>query len=138
MDNLAELFQESERRRAQVTAYYRVLKEAKKLNNVLVSSYYCDDGGGCLLLHIFQTPIGLAFFLPKYKLSRAENESSSNAEGRANNTDDGDRKWTFQSDALPASGNLTLNCDHVRNYVLEMKGLVTGKPGAPLRRVVST
>lgn len=103
---------------AEVLAYYRLLKAQKQLTGTLLAEYRCGAPDGHLLLHIFQTPPGPAFYQPHYKLSRGRSLATSTEEARLKNTRDGDHDWNEQAGLLAASANVLLNCDHVTDYSL--------------------
>lgn len=117
----------------QALAYYQALKKARRLKDVLMAEYRCSDG--CLLLHLFQTPAGTAFYAPRYRLSPGVNAESSNESGRAANTEDGERKWKAHANLVSAAANFPLNCDHVLNHVIDMPAL-SNTPGNPVRKQI--
>lgn len=122
----------SDRAAAESLAYYRLLKERKKLTSVLIYEARCDSRDRCLLLHVFQTPAGPAFYLPRYKLSPEVNARESNADGRRANTEDGNNRWKGQAGLVRPAFNFSLNCDHYRGE-LEPDD-IEGEPGRPTRR----
>ena len=134
-DSVAAFFDAHNRRRRTIetAVYYRWLKSNGSLRQVLLSEYRCQSG--CLLLQLFQTPTGVAFFIPRYKLSRNVNAASSSESGRRVNTEDGENHWKEQIWQLSPAKNLSLNCDHIKQYILEQPEI--GSPGSPLRRVVA-
>jgi hypothetical protein len=73
-----------------------------------------------LLADVLRLPQGVVVHTPAYKLSPAVNEASSSEGGRARNTRDGDRRWSARTFFIEDCANVTLNCDHIHQHVLEL------------------
>lgn len=116
---------------AEVLAYYRLLRKAKQLRSALVFEARCAQAG-CLLLHVFQTPAGVAFYVPRYKLSPAANAAESTEDGRRANTEDGQNHWREHAGLTEFALNFPLNCDHYRGLLEGVE--ISGRPGDPTRR----
>lgn len=141
VDALAAMFERSEDLERAALAAYETRREAVRAAAVL--EYRCASRG-CHLLTVWRTPVGLMFYQPPYKLAPAVNEATSNADGRAANTSDGDRRWNARGgrlDDLRAwdEAGLRLNCDHVHKFVgvAELFAAAdSGVRGSPVRRNV--
>lgn len=129
---LGEMFAQADRHAADSLALYRYLNETGLLDQHLIFEARCRRR--CLLLHVFQTPAGPAFYIPRYKLSPELNESLSNPAGRAANTEDGDHRWREQCSLTRHAANFTLTCDHYRG-ILELED-IAGTPGHAVRRTL--
>lgn len=119
----------------EVLKYYELLLKMKQLRSALIYQAYCSDADSCLLVRVFQTPKGLAYFIPRYKLSPSVNERHSSPEGRAEHTEDGDRRWIAHGSLLKFADYLILQCDHFNgdNALVLRREEITGKPGNPTK-----
>lgn len=82
----------------------------------------------CLLLDAIDAgQLGIIMHQGQYKYSDSENQSRSNANGRARNTIDGNRKWKSRTYEIEQSAlarefsdedrmTLSVSCDHVLSY----------------------
>lgn len=107
---------------------YRALLSSGRLSTLRRLTYRCR-AGGCLLLDAVDTPLGIVMHQTRYKYSPEENARRSNAEGRAKNTEDGDRHWRprtyflavsalrFADDPVSGYGS-EVTCDHVLGHLL--------------------
>lgn len=68
----------------------------------------------CAVLHVIQTPNGVLLGFPRNKLSQRVNLETSNEAGRANNTEDGKRRWKRHAGYFVSDLNVELRCDHSR------------------------
>ncbi|CUR54664.1 hypothetical protein NOCA2210014 [metagenome] len=118
--------------------------DKKQLRRLLLAEWRCARG--CLLIHVWQSPQGPLFYLPRYKQSRERNTERSVPSARAKNTLDGDRIWKPRAGELVAleefgaTVGMDIQCDHLDPQVFtgaELLGLISDTPGRPLRRVVS-
>lgn len=128
----------------QVADEHDKLAAAGALKAVLLLDYRCPKG--CLLLHVWQTPAGRKFYLPRYQLSAAKADAETAASAREYRTEDGDRKWPARGGNLDelldffkhANPNgLMVSCHHTRRAVsaAEIAELLDGaRPGRPTRR----
>jgi len=116
-EDATDLFRASRERSDIAAAVYRALRSKGELGSHRILSYRCPSR--CLLVDVLNLPQGVIFHVPAYKLSPQVNDAASSPEGRAKNTSDGQRRWKahtfFQEDCV----NVSLNCDHVRQVVLE-------------------
>jgi len=71
----------------------------------------------CAVLHVIESPNGVILGFPRYKMSRSLNSETSNASGRANNTEDGDRHWKQHAGYFVSDVNIELRCDHARKTI---------------------
>lgn len=70
---------------------------------------------GCSMLEVYPTPRGVIVYQPRYRLSPTRNAEQSSPEGRAANTEDGDRRWKAHAGFLPTEWEgwtMPLACDH--------------------------
>lgn len=124
------------------------LVTARALQDVLLLDYRCPQG--CLLLHVYSTPRGRMFYLPRYQLSRTKTPETADA-ARAHRTEDGDHKWPARGGSLddlldffahdPAGGGLPLNCRHMRRTVLAehlAEDTAEATPGRPTRKRITS
>lgn len=98
---------------------YAALQATRELHRYRAVTYRCGHERRCLLLDVVQTPRGLIFHNPPYKLSPARNDADSSESGRARNTRDGDRHWNAQTYFASECLNVSLNCDHVHRVTLD-------------------
>ncbi|MGI9083988.1 MAG: hypothetical protein ACR2FE_01695 [Aeromicrobium sp.] len=115
-ENAHHLMAGLENRKQQALALHRALRgdSGVATNSLLV--YRCKRR--CLLLDIYNTPVGLAFYLPPFKLSPEENVQT-DEDARIERTSDGVRRWIERADLLDSIRHplfLKLNCDHVRRH----------------------
>lgn len=108
---------EADQRTALASAAYEALKGAGRLRAHRLLTYRCARR--CLLVDVLNFPQGVVFHTPGYKLSPSVNTDTSNASGRAKNTIDGARRWKAHTYFAQECVNVTANCDHVQNLVLE-------------------
>lgn len=104
-------------RAAEADAVYKMAKSAGKLSSHRILTYRCQDRR-CLLLDVLQLPAGLLVHQPRYKVAPKLNEASSNPEGRARNTEDGDRRWKGQTFLSADARGYSLHCDHITDHHL--------------------
>jgi hypothetical protein len=106
---------------------------------------------GCLLLAVWQSPAGLWFYHPAYRLAPALNASESSEDGRRANTTDGVNHWRayagFFDDMrswAEQDAHLDLVCAHSRHRIAFAELIDSADRGrerrlrglGPLRRVV--
>jgi len=120
--------------------------EAKALRRVLLLDYRCPQG--CLLLHVWQSPDGRMFYLPRHQLSTSKNTAETHELARQHRTEDGDRKWPARGGnfddlldftrADPDVG-LLLNCRHLRRSVTvaRVDADTSNTPGRSKPRVIT-
>jgi hypothetical protein len=126
MDEPSDLWSAARRdataRSAEMLAFYRLLRETGELGNKRLLAVRCRRGR-CLLLDIFQTPVGPAVCVPRVKFSESRNASTSPA-ARETRTTDGQRRWNEHADLLEVAGNgWTLSCDHALDRPLMLAEL---------------
>lgn len=131
--SVSDWFRESHDANESAFAYYRLLKSGRRLNSVLRAQVRCREG--CTLLVVFETPVGPAFYQPRYKLDPILNADASNDAGRRANTIDGDRHWKDQGGLMSAAVNFSLACDHQR-ILVDKADIKLGSPGKPTRRIL--
>lgn len=122
-----------------IAAEHDALVAARALNPVLLLDYRCPQG--CLLLHVWQSPRGRLFYLPRYQLSAAKNAETAEP-ARMRRTEDGDHKWPARGGVLDdvlGFGGLSLNCRHLRRGIAveRLAADSTGTPGRPTRRRIA-
>ena len=131
-----------------VVARYEVMSR-RELSSVLILEYRCPKG--CLLLHVWNSPIGRLWYQPRHKLSKTRAVAETVEEARLKRTEDGLRVWKARGGDFddfikffnfdPTQGGLSMNCDHVREVVLLCDRLETdaaaGRPGSPTRHTLS-
>ena len=129
------LLNDREERSRAGAAAYEALKRTGKLSSHRVLSYRCPRR--CLLLDVmeFPEPVGLTFHLPRYRLSPALNAETSSAEGRAKNTEDGDRRWKSHTSAETFA--VALNCDHLHHISVRRERLQADLERGPRGRVIT-
>ena len=98
-----------------------MLKQKKRLNSHRILTYRCPSR--CLLLDVLSFPQGVVFHQPAYKLPPAVNEATSSEAGRARNTDDGIRRWKPRTYFAEDCGNVSINCAHVHQLVIDKAGI---------------
>ncbi len=107
---------ETRQRTALAASTYRALKDARKLRSHRIITYRCPDR--CLLLDVLNTPAGVIFHQPGYKLPPAVNEATSSESGRGKHAGNGNR-WSprryFAEDCL----SVLTDCAHVHQVVLD-------------------
>lgn len=121
--------------------------DPRRLRTVMLAEYRCPVRG-CLLLHAWQSPAGVLFYRPAYKIGREMNLTESSESGRARNTTDGENHWKPQAGLLDTYRDvgwregvrITLRCDHVNVAVHPGKIIrdidAAEQPGKAVRRVV--
>lgn len=117
-DPVRDLFAEVKMIDAEADRIYSALAATRKLNDHRILTYRCR-ARRCLLLDFVQVPGAVVVHSPAYRLSPSLNASTSNEDGRAKNTFDGDRRWKAHTYDARSALNFVLNCDHVRGIVLE-------------------
>lgn len=115
--------------------------DRKAIKAALLIEYRCSRG--CLLLHVWQSPHGILYYIPPYKLSPKRTEQDTAPSARAKRTADGYRRWLGRGgnlDQLRGWGDevgVALQCDHVRTVQPSTRALAdadTATPGKPTRR----
>ena len=96
---------------------YTALRNTGQLHEHRLVAYRCEER--CGLLDVVESPNGLIIGFPRHKTSPSVTTASSSAEGRARNTEDGDRKWRTQAGFIESVSRPVLSCDHVDRAVLE-------------------
>ncbi|MGN7247093.1 hypothetical protein ACTHQ1_05080 [Janibacter anophelis] len=131
---LQAVFEDREERSRAGAAAYAALKKSGKLASHRVMSYRCAHR--CLLLDVmeFPEPVGLIFHLPRYRLSPAVNDETSSPEGRAKNTEDGDRRWKAHTAAETFAA--ALNCDHLHHLSIRRERIQADLDAGPRGRVI--
>jgi len=133
-----------------IAAEHDALAKAKTLKNVLLLEYRCTNRPeSCLLLHVWQTPDGRMFYLPRHQLSTSKNTAETAELARAHRTEDGDRKWPARGGnfddlldftrADPDVG-LLLNCRHLRRAIPAAQidtDCKEATPGRPKRKPIT-
>lgn len=131
-----------------VTELYEAASR-RDIARVALSEYRCPRG--CLLLHVWNSPQGRLWYRPRYKLSPERTEADTVESARKKRTQDGYRAWQSSGgdfdelldffDFDPASGGLSVNCDHVRNVQIRCDRLAAdadaATPGKPTRHTLS-
>lgn len=130
-------------RREDVTRQYGAMTDSQRRRLLLVE-YHCA-ARGCLLLRVWASTHGAAFYRPAYILTAERNLATSNEAGRAANTTDGFNRWKDGCDVWPSAfandpgAAWSLNCRHVAATVpmSDIDRDITGAtPGKPARRSV--
>ena len=135
-----------------VEKYYLALKRTRKLGQALLAEYRCAQG--CLLLVVFQTARGPAFFRPAYRAnsdlsgrqralqaSPMSGPEKENVEGLPEmrgqfGSEDAPGHWAARSGFLAAIRGVSLRCEHA--HIDYPKGDIPyGTPGHPLRELVT-
>lgn len=125
----------------EIRAQHEAMSNGQRRRLLLVE-YHCA-AKNCLLLRIWQSPHGPAFFRPAYTLTPERNLARSNEAGRANNTSDGFNRWKESAARwVSATGvkdqmGWTMNCRHVDAHVRVAeidKDLAAAIAGQPVRR----
>ena len=112
-------------------------------NQVLLAEYRCPKR--CLLLHIWQSPVGRKYYQPPYRLSPEVTENETVDSARRKRTEDGYRKWRgrggsidelieFSEGLAPGMVGLNLTCDHIRAVLSAEQiaaDIVAVHPGEP-------
>lgn len=112
LDDAAALRDGMQTRQSSALALYRLARTAGTLSDVVVTSFRCSQAR-CLLLDVFNTPVGLAAFIPAIKYSDARNAATAH-EARGRRTSDGERRWVEHADLLlPDYLEYWVSCDHV-------------------------
>lgn len=113
-----------------------------RLRQTLLAVYHCRRG--CELCDIWQSPLGVCFYVRGYKLSPARAEMESDPRARERRTVDGFRRWPSRGgvlDDLRGSPELGLlfQCDHFKiprsaaRLFADIDGVL---PGEPTRRTL--
>ena len=108
----------SAERTAAAEAFVAMLARHGQVNARADVVYRCTHR--CALARIYSTNAGVIVHRSRYKLSPKINEASSSPSGRTKNTEDGDRRWRATTYFLDQAGNVTLDCDHLRQKVLDV------------------
>ncbi len=101
---------------------YAALRSTGKLSSHRILTYRCERPR-CLLLDVVSLPQGVIFHTPVYKLSPSANETTSSESGRTKNTRDGNRRWRERTKFASDCVNVALQCDHLRQVVLEKSAI---------------
>ncbi len=109
--------EEARERTALAESVYAALKATGKRASHRLALYRCPSG--CVVLDVLNLPQGVIFHKPAYRLSPTMNATTSSAAGREKNTRDGDRRWKATTHFASECLNVTLNCDHLREVVLD-------------------
>lgn len=132
-----------------VTEIYEKLQR-RDIAKVSLIEYYCSQG--CVVLHVWQSPIGRLWYQPRYKLSQRTALADTVESARAKRTEDGLRIWRSRGGSLddlieahtedPQAGvGLSVQCNHVRGVVILGDQLAAdadaATPGNPTRHTVS-
>lgn len=124
LDDARDLAAGLRNRTASALAIHRQLDAVGMLRERTLLEYRCDSSRrGCLLLRVFETPVGPATYKPPVRFSPAKNANTHPA-ARAALTTDGDRRWEASADLLdvdPPAGTgveLWVSCDHVHQYAI--------------------
>lgn len=122
LDDARDLAAGFRNRTASALAVHRQLDAAGMLSEHTLLEYRCHASRrGCLLLRVFDTPVGPAVYKPPFRLSPDKNAGTHPA-ARAARTTDGERRWDANADLLdvdpPADAGVELwvSCDHVHRY----------------------
>lgn len=118
-ENLADMLNGMASRQQSALALHRALSSAPgSACSASLLTYRCRKHR-CLLLDVFNTPVGLAIYWPPFKLSPEHNERTADS-ARIERTSDGQRRWVERADLLrsiDARGMfLEMNCDHVSRH----------------------
>ena len=120
-NNMADVVQRLDNRQELADFLLSGLKADNKLRKQARSlTYYCPNKSRCTLVEVFKLPAGTLVHTPRYKVSDNLNRKTSNESGRASNTEDGNRHWKSHAFFTDAALNITLNCDHVRQRVVDI------------------
>lgn len=130
--------------RDELARQHDAMNDAQR-RRVLLVEYHCADRRRCLLLRVWATTHGPAFYRPRYTVSPARNLDRSSPEGRAANTRNGSNDWRANCGRWMDVGGLgpigwPLNCDHVSAVVLAadvQADIESAQPGKPVRRTVA-
>lgn len=114
-DPLARLLANSERRTAQAEAYVAMLTRHHQQNKAARLIYRCPRN--CVLCRVYVTAQGVVVYFPRYRLSPAANAETSNTDGRATNTLDGERRWKERTRFLDQVVDAPVICDHLRSVL---------------------
>jgi len=115
--DLAAQARASQQRAALAAATYQALKQRRRLKSHRIITYRCPDR--CLLLDVLNLPQGVVFHQPAYKLPPAVNAAASSTRGREKHTRDGDRRWQSWTYFAEDCTNVSTNCVHVHQVVLD-------------------
>lgn len=142
---LRDLFEQHERTRTEVAEQHAAMTDGQRRRRLLVE-YHCSARRPCLLLRIFASDHGPAFYRPPYILTEERNLSRSTAEGRAANTTNGVDRWRESAGVWVSAGSNAdragwdLACRHVDVTVrwADIDADVRrAQPGAPVRRRIA-
>ena len=92
----------------------------KRIEAATVATFHCRAKRSCTVLTVWRTPQGLMFYRPRHRTSPAVTAAESSASGRAKNTEDGDGRWRAKTYFLDQAANVTLDCDHLRQRILDV------------------
>ncbi|WP_137875255.1 hypothetical protein [Rhodococcus sp. Q] len=90
----------------------------------------------CAVLHVIEAPNGVILGFPRYKAAPAANLDDSNESGRANNTEDGNRRWRRHAAYFVADLPFEARCDHSRKMLNTNEIRDSIRPGKKGRTVV--
>lgn len=145
VESLREYMARREQIREAVTQQHDAMTTGERRRKLLLE-YHCSARQPCLLLRIFATPYGPAFYRPAYVLTPERNLARSNESGRAANTSDGFNHWVSGCDIWMDAHGLEdtfgwfLNCRHVDLGVRVADidtDLALASPGKPRRRRIN-
>ncbi|MGI8445963.1 MAG: hypothetical protein ACR2MP_02010 [Streptosporangiaceae bacterium] len=142
MTDLAAHLLHRQQRDTALTAAYESIDRAV-LRGCLLVEYRCNNTG-CLLLHVWRSPLGVCYYLPRYTLSPVKAAATAES-ARAKRTRDGYRKWTGRASVLDdlrgwgATAGLQMQCDHadITHTAEELLAIADAAlPGKPTRRTL--
>ena len=110
---IGEMFAYLERDEEMALAWVESLRRRGEAAQHRAVTFRCSRG--CSMLEVYPTPRGIVIYRPRYRLSPERNAAQSNAEGRAANTEDGNRRWKAHAGFLPTGWEgwtMPLACDH--------------------------
>ncbi|MFQ6483773.1 hypothetical protein [Brachybacterium epidermidis] len=110
---IGEMFAYLERDEEMALAWVESLRRRGDASKHRAVAFRCRKG--CSMLEVYPTPRGVIVYRPRYRLSPTRNAEQSSAEGRAANTEDGDRRWKAHAGFLPTEWEgwtMPLACDH--------------------------
>ncbi len=142
LDDASALREGARHRAESVLVLYRLMTanpNAVKQQSLL--EYRCRRGG-CLLVHVFQTPDGPACYMPPFTYSPDRN-ADTHPEARDRLTSDSQRRrWAESGDLLDRNSpaglgvELWLNCHHLLDHPLPSEQIVDDMRAAPRGAVI--
>jgi hypothetical protein len=78
-------------------------------------TFRCGSGKGCAVLEVYPTPQGTVLYRPRRRMSREMSLERSNAAGRTQQTEDGERRYISDAGWLDSDPETTYNvgCNHL-------------------------